>query len=153
MEVGATQAGAAVAPGGGTWAKAPAARTSGASAATSTLSWAPPDNVLDGSDWRMRLFPFCEGEKQRAFAPEFYDRDARRVTVPQDTQLQAGFTGIERFIETKELIFGLLPGETRDVAARWRTHAGSDSGQGTLTATGANVVRAQLRFASGQRTP
>jgi len=72
------------------------AATKGAPAAT--------DMLLDGSDWRMGSFDFDAGLKAGAGEEKFDDSGFKAVTVPGDTQLQAGFTGVERWFETKELI-------------------------------------------------
>jgi len=62
------------------------------------------DVLLDGSDWRMGSFDFDAGLKAGADREKFDDSGFKAVTVPGDTQLQAGFTGVERWFETKELI-------------------------------------------------
>ncbi len=62
------------------------------------------DVPLDGSDWRMGSFDFDEGVKAGAPAESFNDSSFKAVTVPGDTQIQAGFTGVERWFESKELI-------------------------------------------------
>ena len=62
------------------------------------------DVLLDGSDWRMGSFDFDAGIKAGAEKPNFDDSAFKAVTVPGDTQLQAGFTGVDRWFETKELI-------------------------------------------------
>ena len=62
------------------------------------------DVPLDGNDWRMGPFEFEAGVKAGAASESFDDSGFRTVTVPGDTQLQAGFTGEERFNESKELI-------------------------------------------------
>jgi hypothetical protein len=68
------------------------------------VSPAAVDTLLDGGDWRMGSFDLGAGEKAGASAEKFDDSGFRTVTVPSDTQLQAGFTGLERFNESKELI-------------------------------------------------
>ncbi len=60
--------------------------------------------LLDGTDWRMGSYAPGEGDKTGAYKADFDDRSFRPVTVPGDTQLQAGFTGTERFVQTKELM-------------------------------------------------
>jgi beta-mannosidase len=65
---------------------------------------AAADVPLDGGDWRMGSFDFDEGVKAGAPTESFNDSAFRTVTVPGDTQLQAGFTGVERWFETKDLI-------------------------------------------------
>ncbi len=60
--------------------------------------------LLDGGDWRMGSFEFGAGVKAGAALERFDDSGFRTVTVPGDTQLQAGYTGEERFNESKELI-------------------------------------------------
>src|ERR1035437_2992778 len=65
---------------------------------------AAADVALDGSDWRMGSFDFDEGVKAGAATEAFDDGAFKAVTVPGDTQIQAGFTGVERWFETKELI-------------------------------------------------
>ena len=62
------------------------------------------DVPLDGSDWRMGSFEFDQGIKAGAPTESFNDSAFKAVTVPGDTQIQAGFTGVERWFETKELI-------------------------------------------------
>jgi beta-mannosidase len=62
------------------------------------------DVPLDGSDWRMGSFEFDEGVKAGAPTENFNDSAFKAVTVPGDTQIQAGFTGVERWFESKELI-------------------------------------------------
>jgi beta-mannosidase len=65
---------------------------------------AATDVLLDGSDWRMGSFDFDAGIKAGADKETFDDSSFKAVTVPGDTQLQAGFTGVERWFETKDLI-------------------------------------------------
>ena len=62
------------------------------------------DVALDGSDWRMGEFDFGAGVKAGAEKEGFDDGGFKPVTVPGDTQLQAGLTGVERFGNSKELI-------------------------------------------------
>ena len=62
------------------------------------------DIPLDSSDWRMGSFEIGDGIAKGAALETFDDSSFRRVTVPGDTQIQAGFTGIERFRESKELL-------------------------------------------------
>ena len=62
------------------------------------------DVLLDGGDWRMGSFDFDEGVKAGAEKESFNDSAFRTVTVPGDTQLQAGFTSNDRWLDTKELI-------------------------------------------------
>jgi beta-mannosidase len=62
------------------------------------------DVTLDGNDWRMGSFEFGAGRKAGAEQEKFDDSAFRTVTVPGDTQLQAGFTGVDRWFETKDLI-------------------------------------------------
>jgi beta-mannosidase len=62
------------------------------------------DVLLDGGDWRMGSFEFGAGVKAGAALESFDDSGFRAVTVPGDTQLQLGYTGEERFNESKELI-------------------------------------------------
>ena len=62
------------------------------------------DVSLDGSDWRVGSFDFDEGVKAGAPAESFNDSAFKAVTVPGDTQIQAGFSGVERWFESKELI-------------------------------------------------
>jgi len=62
------------------------------------------DVLLDGGDWRMGSFDFDAGLKAGADKEKFDDIGFKAVTVPGDTQLQAGFTGVERWFETKDLI-------------------------------------------------
>jgi beta-mannosidase len=76
----------------------------GAAPTRQTGSVNSTDILLDGSDWRMGSFAFDAGEAQGAAAQAFDDSAFRRVTVPGDTQMQAGFTGVERFRESKELL-------------------------------------------------
>lgn len=65
---------------------------------------AAADLLLDGTDWRMGSFDFGEGVKAGAPGVEFNDGAFRAVTVPGDTQLQAGFTGVAGFRESKGLM-------------------------------------------------
>jgi beta-mannosidase len=65
---------------------------------------AQQDFLLDDDDWRMGSYSPGEGEKAGAYKTDFDDRSFRVVTVPGDTQLQAGLTGIGRFVQTKELM-------------------------------------------------
>jgi len=62
------------------------------------------DVALDGSDWRMGSFDFGAGIKAGADKEGFDDGGFKVVAVPGDTQLQAGFTGNERFLDSKGLI-------------------------------------------------
>ena len=62
------------------------------------------DVPLDGNDWRMGSFEFDAGVKAGADSESFNESAFRTVTVPGDTQMQAGFTGVERWFETKDLI-------------------------------------------------
>ena len=62
------------------------------------------DVDLDGNDWRMGSYEFDAGLKAGAESESFNDSSFRAVTVPGDTQMQAGFTGVERWFETKDLI-------------------------------------------------
>ena len=62
------------------------------------------DVVLNGDDWRMGSFVFGAGVKAGAASENFDDSGFRTVTVPGDTQLQLGYTGEERFNESKELV-------------------------------------------------
>jgi beta-mannosidase len=62
------------------------------------------EQVLDGAEWRMGSFAPGAGEAVNAYAENFAETDFRSVVVPGDTQLQAGFTGVERFRDSKELI-------------------------------------------------
>ena len=62
------------------------------------------DRPLDGNDWRMGSFAMDAGIANGVALETFDDSSFRRVTVPGDTQIQAGFTGIERFRESKELL-------------------------------------------------
>jgi beta-mannosidase len=62
------------------------------------------DVMLDGNDWRMGSFAFDAGQKAGAQRVEFDDSAFKAVSVPGDTQIQAGFTGVERWFETKDLI-------------------------------------------------
>lgn len=62
------------------------------------------DVLLDGPDWRMGSFDFGEGVAAGAAAVEFNDGAFHAVTVPGDTQLQAGFTGVAGFRESKGLM-------------------------------------------------
>jgi beta-mannosidase len=60
--------------------------------------------TLDGNDWRMGWFEFGEGLKAGAAAESFNDSAFQPVTVPGDTQVQAGFTGVAGFEESKGLM-------------------------------------------------
>jgi beta-mannosidase len=71
---------------------------------TAVAPAAAVDVLLDGSDWRMGSFEFGAGVKAGAALERFDDSGFRSVTVPGDTQLQAGYTGVERFNESKDLI-------------------------------------------------
>ena len=62
------------------------------------------DVLLNGGDWRMGSFVFGAGVKAGAESVTFDDSGFRTVTVPGDTQLQLGYTGEERFNESKELV-------------------------------------------------
>ena len=62
------------------------------------------DVPLDGNDWRMGSFDFDAGLKAGAQSETFNDSAFRTVAVPGDTQLQAGFTGNQRWLDTKELV-------------------------------------------------
>lgn len=62
------------------------------------------EQVLDGAEWRMGSFAPGAGEAANAFAENYQEPGFRSVAVPGDTQLQAGFTGVERFRDSKELI-------------------------------------------------
>ncbi len=62
------------------------------------------DVTLDGRDWRMGSFEFGAGLKAGAEKENFDDSGFRTVTVPGDTQLQAGFTGVNRWFETDDLL-------------------------------------------------
>ncbi len=62
------------------------------------------DVPLDGSDWRMGWFDFDEGVKAGASAEGFNDGSFKTVTVPGDTQIQAGFSGVDRWFDSKGLI-------------------------------------------------
>lgn len=62
------------------------------------------DIKLDGTDWRMGSFEMGAGERAGAANVDFNDAGFSSVTVPGNTQLQAGFTGAARFLESKELI-------------------------------------------------
>jgi len=62
------------------------------------------DVALDGNDWRMGSFDFGAGIKAGADKESFDDSAFKAVTVPGDTQLQAGITGVERWANSKELI-------------------------------------------------
>jgi beta-mannosidase len=78
--------------------------TSLALQAAKTTQAARTELVLDGADWRMGSFAPGEGETAHAYAEDFAEPGFRGVSVPGDTQLQAGFTGVERFRDSKELI-------------------------------------------------
>jgi beta-mannosidase len=65
---------------------------------------AATDFLLDGNDWRMGSFEFDAGLKAGADKDNFDDSSFKAVTVPGDTQLQAGFKGVDRWFETKDLI-------------------------------------------------
>jgi beta-mannosidase len=62
------------------------------------------DLLLDGNDWRMGSFEFDAGVKAGAAEESFDDSGFRTVTVPGDTQLQAGFTGVSGFRERAGLM-------------------------------------------------
>ena len=62
------------------------------------------DVSLDGNGWRMGSFEFGEGTKADAESEKFDDSAFKVVTVPGDTQLQAGFTGAAGFHESAGLM-------------------------------------------------
>jgi beta-mannosidase len=62
------------------------------------------EQLLDGAEWRMGSFAPGAGEAVNAYSEKFAETGFSSVTVPGDTQLQAGFTGVERFRDSKELI-------------------------------------------------
>lgn len=62
------------------------------------------DVNLDGGDWRMGSFAMGAGEPEGVATANFDDSGFRLVTVPGNTQLQAGFTGVGSFVESKGLI-------------------------------------------------
>ena len=78
----------------------------GQAAATdrNTHKSAAGDVLLDGSDWRMGSFDFDAGVAAGADGVKFDDGAFQAVTVPGDTQLQAGFTGVAGFRESKGLM-------------------------------------------------
>lgn len=67
-------------------------------------SAAAVDVMLDGADWRMGSFDFGAGLKAGADKESFDDTTFKAVSVPGDTQLQAGLTGEARWGNSKELI-------------------------------------------------
>ncbi len=73
-------------------------------AALKGMQAAAVDVKLDGNDWRMGSFAFGEGEKAGAEGVQFNDSGFKAVTVPGDTQIQAGFTGVDRWFDSKGLI-------------------------------------------------
>lgn len=98
--VGILLAAAVLWMGAGTAAEGLGASGKGAAVAPA----AAVDVLLDGGDWRMGAFEFGAGVKAGAESERFDDSGFRTVTVPGDTQLQLGYTGEERFNESKELI-------------------------------------------------
>jgi beta-mannosidase len=52
----------------------------------------------------MGSFAIGAGEKAGAYSVNFDDTAFHSVIVPGDTQLQAGFTGVKGFLETKDLV-------------------------------------------------
>jgi beta-mannosidase len=60
--------------------------------------------MLNGNDWRMGSFDMDQGESNNAPSENFNDSAFRSVTVPGDTQVQAGFTGVDGFRESKGLL-------------------------------------------------
>ncbi len=62
------------------------------------------DMTLDGSDWRMGAFDFGAGVRAGAETKSFNESSFKTVTVPGDTQLQAGFKGNDRWLDSKEMI-------------------------------------------------
>jgi len=62
------------------------------------------EQLLDGSAWKMGSYDFGAGEIAGAWKPDFDDSTFKRVTVPGDTQLQAGFTDMGRFRQTAALL-------------------------------------------------
>ena len=76
----------------------------GHAAAAKGMQTAAVDVKLDGSDWRMGSFDFDAGVKAGAETEKFDDSGFKTVAVPGDTQLQAGFKGNDRWLDSKELI-------------------------------------------------
>lgn len=62
------------------------------------------DMSLDGGDWHMGSFKFGEGVKAGAETENFDDKAFSQVSVPGDTQLQAGFTGPASYEESNDLM-------------------------------------------------
>ncbi len=67
-------------------------------------SAAVSDLSLAGTDWRMGSFEFEQGEPAGASLENFNDSTFRSVSVPGDTQVQAGLTGVDGFRESKGLL-------------------------------------------------
>lgn len=81
------------------------------------------DHLLDGPDWRMGSFEFDAGIAAGAPSEKFDDSAFRTVTVPGDTQLQAGFTGVAGFRESK----GLMEVNAREWWYRKHFHAAAQA--------------------------
>ncbi|MBS1815244.1 MAG: beta galactosidase jelly roll domain-containing protein [Acidobacteria bacterium] len=62
------------------------------------------EQLLDGAAWKMVSFEFGAGEAAGAWKVDFNDSAFKQVTVPGDTQLQAGFTDMGRFRQTAALL-------------------------------------------------
>jgi len=81
------------------------------------------DVPLDGADWRMGSFDFDAGVAAGAASEKFDDSAFHTVTVPGDTQLQAGFTGVAGFRESK----GLMAVNAREWWYRKHFHAAAQA--------------------------
>jgi hypothetical protein len=58
---------------------------------------------LDGGDWKMRGYQL-NSDAGQAYSPTMEEEGFRTVSLPGDTQLQLGLTGIERFRPSPELL-------------------------------------------------
>ena len=59
--------------------------------------------LLSGNDWKLGSFEMGEGEKGKAFLPEFDDRGFGTVKVPGEVQLQIGLQGMDLYYQSKAL--------------------------------------------------
>ena len=59
--------------------------------------------VLSGGDWKLGSFEIDQGEKQRAFLPDFDDRAFRTVDVPGEVQRQIALRGMDLYYQSKIL--------------------------------------------------
>ncbi len=59
--------------------------------------------LLSGNDWKLGSFEMGDGEKGRAFLPDFDDRSFGTVKVPGEVQLQIGLKGMDLYYQSKAL--------------------------------------------------